>query len=104
MASTCVDRIRVASRPRPLRIDWVREDHMPLLDRYGMDDEERSRYKAFLEITDADADHLHLLKQAFRDFSREFAERFYQHLLSHPRTASLLQDPEQLEALKKIQA
>src|SRR5262249_26472190 len=40
----------------------------------------------------------------FKDFSREFAERFYQHLLSHPRTASLLQDPEQLEALKKIQA
>jgi signal transduction histidine kinase len=69
-----------------------------------MDEEERSRCKAFLEITDADTNNLHLLKQAFRDFSHEFAERFYQHLLSHPRTASLLQDPEQLEALKKIQA
>jgi signal transduction histidine kinase len=57
-----------------------------------------------LEITDADTNNLRLLKEAFKDFSREFAERFYQHLLSHPRTASLLQDPEQLEALKKIQA
>jgi signal transduction histidine kinase len=77
---------------------------MPLLDRYGMDEEERRRCKAFLEITETDAANLRLLKQAFQEFGREFAERFYQHLLSHPRTASLLKDPEQLEALKKIQA
>src|SRR5579864_2697096 len=97
---------RVA-RSRTPRRRWdalVREDAMPLLDRYGMDEEARSGCKAFLEITNVDADNLRLLRQAFRDFSWEFAERFYRHLLSNPRTASLLKDPEQLEALKKIQA
>ena len=77
---------------------------MSLLDRYSMDEEERSLGKAFLGITEGDAQNLRSLRQAFQEFSQEFAERFYQHLLSHPRTASLLQDPQQLEALKKIQA
>jgi signal transduction histidine kinase len=57
-----------------------------------------------LEITEADAQSLRSLRQAFREFGQEFAERFYQHLLSHARTASLLQDPQQLAALKTIQA
>jgi signal transduction histidine kinase len=77
---------------------------MPLLDRYTIDEQERDRCKAFLGITDSDAENLRSLRQAFQEFSQEFAERFYLHLLSHPRTASLLQDPQQLEALKKIQA
>lgn len=77
---------------------------MPLLDRYSIDEQERDRCKAFLGITESDARNLRELRQAFQEFSHEFAERFYQHLLSHPRTSSLLQDPQQLEALKKIQA
>jgi hypothetical protein len=44
------------------------------------------------------------LRAAFHDFGREFAERFYQHLLAHPQTAALLRDPERLAQLKKLQA
>jgi signal transduction histidine kinase len=77
---------------------------MPLLDHYGMGDEERLRRKAFLEITEADSENLRSLRPAFREFGHEFAERFYRHLLSHPTTASLLKDTQQVEALKKLQA
>src|SRR5713226_7568900 len=89
---------------RPFQMNWYWENAMSLLDRYSMDEEERTLGKAFLGITESDAQNLRSLRQAFQEFSQEFAERFYQHLLSHPRTASLLQDPQQLEALKKIQA
>jgi signal transduction histidine kinase len=57
----------------------------------------------FLGIGDADRDHVRTLKPAFAACAQEFAERFYQHLLSHPYTARFLQDPAQLERLKQIQ-
>jgi signal transduction histidine kinase len=80
------------------------ENSMSLLERFGMDEQEQQRCKAFLEIAQADIENLHSLRKAFQDFSQDFAERFYSHLLTHPCTASLLQDPQQLQELKKIQA
>jgi signal transduction histidine kinase len=81
---------------------WGRS--MPLLETYGLDDEERRQRQAFLGLSSADADNVRALRAAFADYSREFAERFYQHLLSHPETAKLLQDPVQLQQLKLLQA
>jgi signal transduction histidine kinase len=77
---------------------------MSLLDRFGMNEEEQRRSKGFLEIDPTDVENLRLLRPVFQEFSREFAEQFYRHLLAHPRTASLLQDPQQLQELKKLQA
>jgi signal transduction histidine kinase len=102
MATKYLEANRVVGHPR--RFFRLSEGIMPLLDRYSIDEEERNRGKAFLGITQEDAENLQALRLAFQEFSQEFAERFYQHLLSQPRTASLLQDPQQLEALKKIQA
>ncbi len=58
----------------------------------------------FLGITDEDCAQVQLLRPIFAAHSREFAEKFYQHLLSDPTTAALLVDPVQLERLKEIQA
>ncbi len=77
---------------------------MPFLSHYGMDDQERSQRQAFLGITENDAENVRALRAVFVLQAREFAERFYQHLLSHPHTAALLSDPQQLERLKKLQA
>src|SRR5438045_3927352 len=70
---------------------------MSLLSHYGMNEEERRRRQSFLGITDQDAENVRSLRTHFAEYAREFAEGFYQHLLSHPHTASLLQDPKQLE-------
>jgi signal transduction histidine kinase len=77
---------------------------MSLLDRYGMDEAERGRRQRFLEIDGADGERLRQLRPVFAAQAREFAERFYRHLRSNPRTAELLADPAQLERLKSLQA
>lgn len=76
---------------------------MPFLDHYGMDDQERCERQAFLGITPQDAENVRTLRAVFAQHAREFAERFYQHLLAHPHTASFLRDPELLERLKTLQ-
>ena len=77
---------------------------MPFLQRYGMDEAERRRRKAFLGLTEADADNVRTLRDAFADHAGEFAERFYEHLLADPYTRAYLRDPEQLRKLKGLQA
>ena len=77
---------------------------MSLIERYGMGEEERRRRQSFLTISTADSAPLHRLREVFARYATTFAERFYQHLLSDPGTAQFLQDPQQLERLKKLQA
>jgi signal transduction histidine kinase len=77
---------------------------MPLLNRYAVEADERRDRLEFLGVSPADSENLRALRTLFADYSREFVERFYQHLLSTPKTAALLQDPEQLEHLKRLQA
>jgi signal transduction histidine kinase len=77
---------------------------MPLVERYGMDEDERRRRQAFLGLTAADRDNVRDLRAAFRDHARLFAERFYQHLLADPHTAAFLRDPRRLDQLKGLQA
>ena len=77
---------------------------MPFLTRYGMDEAERRRRKAFLGITEADAENVRALRDAFAEHARGFAERFYEHLLADPHTRAYLRDPEQLRKLKGLQA
>jgi signal transduction histidine kinase len=77
---------------------------MPLLTRYGLSQEERRRRQTFLGLTADDSDRVRQLKEVFVGHAREFAEQFYDHLLSDPHTRSFLQDPQQLEQLKKLQA
>jgi signal transduction histidine kinase len=77
---------------------------MPLLTRYGMDDQERRNRKAFLGLTEADAANVRALRDAFAQHARVFAERFYDHLLADPHTRGFLRDAEALEKLKGLQA
>lgn len=90
--------------PRMQRVALMRTRAMSLVDSYGMDDAERRRRQAFLELTATDAANLRVLRPIFSEYARTFAERFYEHLLRHPQTAALLQDPRQLERLKTLQA
>src|SRR5262249_33156511 len=73
-------------------------------ERYEMGEEERRLRQSFLGLTQADAKNVQALRNAFAAHSREFAERFYEHLLANPHTAAFLRDPQQLEQLKRIQA
>jgi signal transduction histidine kinase len=77
---------------------------MPFLSHYGMDDQEQKKRQAFLGITEQDAENVRSLRAIFVHHAKQFAERFYQHLLAHAHTAALLKDPEQLERLKTLQA
>jgi signal transduction histidine kinase len=65
---------------------------------------EFSSRMAFLGLTPEDAERLAALQPVFQQHARDFAERFYQHLLAHPHTAAYLRDPAQLERLKQLQA
>src|SRR5260370_39563470 len=73
---------------------------MAVLARYGMDENERQKRQDFLELTDADKDNVRRLREVFARHGKEFAERFYEHLLANPDTAEFLRDPKQLEHLK----
>lgn len=77
---------------------------MPLVERFGMGEEERRRRQAYLNIGAEDAANVRALRESFGEHARAFSERFYQHLLAHPATAAHLKDPAQLEQLKKLQA
>lgn len=79
-------------------------DLMPAADGYDLNDNERRMRQAFLDITAADAANVRALRATFTEHARAFAERFYEHLLSFPHTAELLQDSQQLERLKELQA
>src|SRR5260370_32314751 len=74
------------------------------LELYGMDEEERRQRQGFLGIKAEDAVNVRALRNVFADYSRQFAQRFYDHLLANPHTAALLQDAKQLEILKGLQA
>jgi signal transduction histidine kinase len=91
-------------RGAPASWDWAPGSHMPFLQRYGMDEAERRRRKAFLGITEADTANVRALRDAFAEHARGFAERFYEHLLADPHTRAYLRDPEQLRKLKGLQA
>jgi signal transduction histidine kinase len=77
---------------------------MPLLSHYGLEGPECSQRQLFLDITAKDVENVRSLRGVFAEHAREFAERFYQHLLSHAHTAALLRDAAQLERLKTLQA
>ncbi|HEV3078334.1 MAG TPA: protoglobin domain-containing protein [Gemmataceae bacterium] len=77
---------------------------MSILERYKIDDPERGRRQLFLGLTEEDAANVRALRAVFADHAEAFAERFYQHLLASPHTASFLRDPEQLAELKILQA
>jgi signal transduction histidine kinase len=77
---------------------------MSLNERFGIDEKERSDRQAFLGITARDAENVQALRPIFAEYGREFAERFYRHLMSNPLTTAFLQDAQQLEQLKKLQA
>ncbi len=77
---------------------------MGLLERYGMKDEERKQRQAFVGLTEEDAAHVRQLRAVFADHAAQFAQRFYDHLLSNAHTARFLQDAKQLEHLKRLQA
>ncbi len=57
----------------------------------------------YLNITDEDCANVRVLRPAFAAQAREFAEKFYQHLLANPTTAGFLADPVQLDRLKELQ-
>ena len=77
---------------------------MSFVECYGMDEGERGQRQAFLGLTEADAANVRALREVFAEHSRAFAERFYQHLLANPHTASFLRDARLLEELKTLQA
>jgi signal transduction histidine kinase len=88
----------------PAGWDFAPRSHMPFLTRYGMDEAERRRRMAFLGIAESDAANVRGLRDAFAARAREFAERFYEHLLADPYTRVHLRDPDQLRKLKGLQA
>lgn len=102
LAISCIGVGRQWSRADAER-EPPRKRTMSLLDTYGMDDAEQRQRQAFLDLTDTDAANVRDLRFAFQEQTRTFAERFYEHLLRHPQTAALLQDPRQLEHLKTLQ-
>jgi signal transduction histidine kinase len=91
-------------RPAPAGWGFTPGSDMPFLTRYGMDEAERRRRKAFLGITEADAENVRRLRDAFARRASDFAERFYEHLLADPHTRAFLRDPDLLKRLKGLQA
>jgi signal transduction histidine kinase len=69
-----------------------------------MGEEEQRRRREFLGLTGDDAERVRELREVFARHARQFAERFYEHLLADPHTAGFLKDPGLLERLKGLQA
>src|SRR5438270_11986280 len=77
---------------------------MSILERYELDEKKRAEQQAFLELKHADGENVPHLRATFAEHARDFAERFYEHLLVSPHTAAFLRDPKQLAELKTLQA
>jgi signal transduction histidine kinase len=69
-----------------------------------MDLQESQRRQNYLGLTPEDGANVRLLREAFEHHADQFAERFYEHLLSSPETAPFLQNATILERLKRLQA
>src|SRR5258708_23610411 len=74
-----------------------------LVEKYEQGEQQRQRRKEFLGLTPADEQALAHLKEQFSLVAPQLAERFYQHLLAAPETASFLADPQLLARLKQSQ-
>src|SRR5260370_266486 len=85
-------------------LDFAVGAAMPFLTRYGIDDAERRRRQEFLGLTETDAANVRRLREAFARHAQEFAERFYDHLMTDPHTRAFVRDPETLKRLKGLQA
>jgi len=73
------------------------------LGKYELDTESRQARKDFLGITAEDEQRIGGLRERFAEFAPQLSEGFYKHLLAHPETAALLQDPDLLVRLKQAQ-
>ncbi len=73
------------------------------LGKYELDDASRQDRKEFLGISPLDERMISALRERFAEFAPCLAEGFYRHLLSHPETARLLEDPQLLARLKIAQ-
>jgi signal transduction histidine kinase len=80
------------------------KESMSLKEPYRVNEEELRKRRSFLGVNERDSENVRALRKVFAQYARTFAERFYQHLLSHSETASLLRDPAMLERLKVLQA
>jgi signal transduction histidine kinase len=73
------------------------------LGKYELDAKSRDDRKEFLGISSEDERMISALRERFAEFAPRLAEGFYRHLLSHPETARLLEDPQLLARLKVAQ-
>jgi rsbT co-antagonist protein RsbR len=69
----------------------------------GIDEEEVSRRKEFLEFREEDAETLRGLREIARKYADPVIEEFYQHILSFDETRSFFTDPKVLERVKRLQ-
>jgi rsbT co-antagonist protein RsbR len=70
---------------------------------FGIDEEEVSRRKEFLEFREEDAEVLRGLRETARKYADPVIEEFYQHILSFEETRSFFTDPKVLERVKRLQ-
>jgi signal transduction histidine kinase len=74
-----------------------------LVGKYELDGASRQARMDFLGLTAEDEQMIAKLRDRFSEFAPRLSEGFYKHLLAHPETAALLQDPELLARLKQAQ-
>jgi signal transduction histidine kinase len=71
---------------------------------FTLTDEEVTRRKRYLEITEDDESRIRTVHSHLTEFAPEISQRFYDYLLAHQHTRDILSAPGMIERLRQLQS
>jgi signal transduction histidine kinase len=76
---------------------------MDLIDKFGMDEKERTARLRFLDFTPEDARRLQSIHETAKTYAQDVIDKLYEHILSFEDTREFFNNPAVLERVKELQ-
>src|SRR2546421_243191 len=76
---------------------------MDLIDKFGMDEKERSARLRFLDITPEDSRQLQSIHETAKTYAQDVIDKLYEHILSFEDTRKFFDNPAVLSRVKELQ-
>jgi hypothetical protein len=76
---------------------------MGLIDKFGMDEKERSARLRFLDFTPEDARQLQSIHETAQRYAQDVIDKLYEHILSFEDTREFFDNPAVLSRVKELQ-
>ena len=76
---------------------------MGLIDKFGMDERERTARLRFLDFSPEDARRLRSIHETAKTYAQDVIDKLYEHILSFEDTRKFFDNPAVLERVKELQ-